>query len=96
MRAAFETAEVRIKVRNPFKDTTMRREFDASVRAYNMKHANLFRKDGTQANGSSFASFFWKGFNGTNFGAGFTDRASRQMIGYAYYRAGQLIRKATA
>jgi hypothetical protein len=89
-----------IKVRNPFKNPIMRREFDSAVKAFEIKHRDLFvngerRTEGRY--GSSFASFFWHGYDGKTKGvAAMSNQASRAMIGYAYYRAGQLIRRAVA
>lgn len=71
----------------------MRQQYNAAIRAFETKHKDLFikgerRKDGQY--GSSFASFFWHGYDGKTKGvACMSDRASRSMIGYAYYRAGQ-------
>lgn len=85
-------------MKNPFRDRTMRREYDAAVRAYESKHQDLFVKGERRTPGgygSSFASFFWNGFDGKTKGvACMSDRASRSMIGYAYYRAGKDCAKA--
>lgn len=78
-------------VTNPFRDKTMRREFDAAVYAYETRHRNLFNpQTGEPAAGNAFAHFFWTGFNGKTIGAGF-DAESKKMIGYAYFRAGELL-----
>lgn len=74
---------------NRFRDPYMREQYDVAVWHYQNRHRNLFAPDGQPRIGSSFAEFFWRGFNGIKPGAGFTDRASRSMVGYAYYRAGQ-------
>jgi hypothetical protein len=79
---------------NRFKDPTMRREYDAAVHQFRIKHRNFFRQDGTPSNGNSWAEVFWKGYNGIKLGGGFTDRASRQTVMYAYYRAGQDMKRA--
>jgi hypothetical protein len=83
---------------NRFRDPTMRREYDAAVRAWEIKHKDLFRRD-AQFVGSSFADAFWAGFNdapqvGRN---NYKDAESRKMICYAYFRAGRdcAIKKAT-
>ena len=79
---------------NRFRDPTMRQQYDAAVRAFGTKHRDLFDANGVRrAPGSSFASFFWRGFDGTQLGAGFIDRASRSTLSYAYWRAGQDMRK---
>jgi hypothetical protein len=72
---------------NGFKDKTMRREYDAGVRMWETKDRNLFYPDGTICRGSSFAVYFWDGFNKT--GRQDYDPKSRQMTGFAYFRAGQ-------
>jgi hypothetical protein len=81
---------------NRFRDPTLRKEYDSAMAMFRAKHRNLFLADGSRpaTPGNSFAAFFWRGYDGTNFGAGFTDRASRQTLGYAYWRAGQDARAA--
>jgi hypothetical protein len=85
-------------VRNPFRNPVMRREFDAAVRAYEMRHRDLFRDAKPYKHGSSFANFFWAGYDGRiapGAGVGFKqDASSRNMIAYAYFRAGELLAKA--
>ncbi|GIK74355.1 MAG: hypothetical protein BroJett021_33430 [Chloroflexota bacterium] len=76
---------------NRFKDPTMRREYDAAVAMFRQEHRNLFA-NGAPHRGSSLASQFWHGFNGTSMGAGFTDRASKQTLMYAYWSAGRDMR----
>lgn len=76
---------------NRFRDPTMRREYDAVVEMFHQEHRNLFHQ-GTPTRGSSLAGQFWHGFNGTSLGAGFTDRASKEMLAYAYWRAGRDMR----
>ncbi len=79
---------------NRFKDPTLRNEYDNATRCFETKHRNLFCSDGSRSMGNSMASFFWRGFDGTQFGAGFTDAASKKILAYAYYRAGQDCAKA--
>lgn len=84
--------------RNPFRDPTLRREFDAAVQAYRLRHRDLFidgkrRSNTDRTIGSSFAQMFWNGYDNIQMGGGFIDAASRQMLGYADYRAGQFCRK---
>lgn len=74
---------------NRFKDPTLRKEYDNATTCFKAKHRNLFCADGSRSMGNSMASFFWRGFDGTQFGAGFTDAASKKILAYAYYRAGQ-------
>lgn len=76
---------------NRFRDPTMRREYDATVAMFRQEHRNLF-VDGKPHRGSTLAGQFWHGFNGTSLGAGFTDRASKKMIAYAYWSAGRDMR----
>lgn len=72
---------------NRFKDRTLRKEYDAAAFAFQTKHRNLFYPDGSRCYGSSFASFFWRGFDGICMGK--WDRASKKILAYAYWRAGQ-------
>lgn len=74
---------------NRFKDPTLRKEYDSVMGMYKAKHRSLFYADGSRCLGSSMASAFWRGFNGTTFGAGFIDSASRKTLAYACWRAGQ-------
>lgn len=74
---------------NRFRDPMMRQQYDAAVKAFEIKHRDLFTKDGEQHIGSSFARAFWDGFNGRP-GLGLGGYASeRNSLGYAYWRAGQ-------
>jgi len=73
---------------NRFRNQIMRQHYDAIVGMYHTKHRTLFH-EGERTMGNGMASFFWRGFDGTQFGAGFTDRASKDTLAYAYYRAGQ-------
>lgn len=73
---------------NRFKDATMRREYDSVMHMFWTKHRNLFLPNGERSTGSSVSSFFWQGYDGKVMGAGW-DAASKKMIGYAYWRAGQ-------
>lgn len=88
---------------NNFRDKTMRQQYEVAVICFNMKHRDLFiggasnKAPATSANpvrrsspnlGSNFASSFWAGYDGQNKRA-WADKASRSMVCYAYYRAGQ-------
>jgi hypothetical protein len=76
---------------NRFRDRTLRKEYDAAMHAHATRHRDLFRPDGSRNTGSTFASYFWKGFDGIQ-GRGlvnFKDRAARETLAYAYWRAGQ-------
>lgn len=79
---------------NPFKNPTLRKEYEAAVHAYKTRHRNLFvdgkrrGKDGIDY-GSGFAEFFWKGYDGiVPLGLGW-DRASKQWAAYAHWCAGR-------
>jgi len=77
---------------NRFKNHVMRKEYEVASYCWRIKHRDLFRNGEPYRHGSSFANFFWAGYDGripSGCGRGFTDRASREMIGYAWYRAGQ-------
>ena len=79
---------------NRFKDPGMRREYDGAMLAYNTKHKNLFLPNGERRKspdlGSSFATFFWGGYDGFTVGMfNFESKGDRNTIAYAHYRAGQ-------
>lgn len=76
-------------IRNPFRERSMKHHFDAAISQWESRHANLFHKDGTRNMGNSMAGMFWRGFDGVQVGAGFTDRASKETLAYAFWRAGQ-------
>ena|SRR3974390_2853654 len=73
--------------RNPFRDRTMRKEYAAAVLMWRQKHKNFFLANGDRHQGNNFAGFFWRGWD--NLMAAQWDRASKQIIGYAYWRAGR-------
>jgi hypothetical protein len=75
---------------NTFRDKTLRTNYDAAVLCFETKHRDLFYPDGTECHGSSFASYFWKGFHGVS-GKGLVrfDAASKKTLAYAFWRAGQ-------
>jgi hypothetical protein len=67
----------------------MRKAFEDLVSAYTERRKVLFLRDGTPNKGNSPANVFWMGFKGQNVGDGFADRASREMLAYAHWRAGK-------
>lgn len=82
---------------NPFRNPILRREYDAAVKAYSLRHRDLFlppsgvrRSAANRTIGSSFAFYFWQGYDeaASPIHARW-DAASRQIIGWAYYRAGR-------
>ena len=84
--------------RNPFRDRTMRQNYDAAVKVYRMRHRDLFipqtgerRRSGNY--GSTFARCFWHGFDDVATPGERQDRAWRQTIGYAFWRAGRDLAK---
>lgn len=79
---------------NRFKDPTMRREYDAAMQMFTTRHRNLFMTNGERRRspnyGSSLATYFWGGFDGRTEGMfNFGDKASRNTVAYAHWRAGQ-------
>ena len=79
---------------NRFKDPTMHREYDAVMGMFETKHRNLFMDNGERRHspnyGSSLATSFWGGFDGRAEGMfNFGDKASRNTLAYAHWRAGQ-------
>lgn len=79
---------------NPFREKMMRSQWEAAVLGYSTQHRNFFHASGARCQGNSFANAFWAGFDGMTTGRGNYDRASRRTIAYAYYRAGQDVRRA--
>src|SRR6516165_1200715 len=73
--------------RNPFRDHTMRQQYAAAVFMYRTRHYNLFWPTGGRKSGSSMANFFWHGWD--NLMVHQWDTKSKQMLGYAYWRAGR-------
>lgn len=76
---------------NPFRTRFMRDNFDRVVNAYHTKHKDLIRKDGTRHNGNSWATTFWRGYDGILPGS--WDAASRKTAAYAVWCAGRAIAK---
>jgi hypothetical protein len=78
-------------IRNPFKDRTLHNMFKNCVRLYDERHRDLIYPDGRRCRGNSGATYFWRGYDGVarkNW-----DAASRKMIAWACYRAGEAVRK---
>lgn len=79
---------------NKFRNRLMRQQYDSAVQMFTTKHRNLFwngerRGQNGISYGSEIATCFWRGFDGLQIGLGYTDKASRDTLGYAYYRAGE-------
>jgi hypothetical protein len=87
-------------LRNPFKDRMMRMEYEAAIRAYDVKHKSLFLSNGDRRTvghyGSAFATYFWKGYDGVIPGNGRWDAASKRMIAYALWCAGRDVKQRDA
>jgi len=87
---------------NRFRDPSMRQNYDAAVRAFETKHRDLFVNGERRrpliglggakgaGYGSSFAEWFWKGYDGARLMQG-----SEKLVGYAFYRAGMDCAKAS-
>lgn len=73
---------------NRFRDPTMRKHYAAMVLAFATGHRDVGTPT-ARCTGNSFASAFWRGFDGVTTGLGaFADRSSRATLAYACYRAG--------
>lgn len=70
----------------------MRLAFEELLKAWRAKHKILFHADGARNMGNGVASSFWRGYDGTQIGGGFIDRASRETLTYAYWKAGRAAR----
>jgi hypothetical protein len=77
---------------NPFRNAVLRKQYDALVHLYAIKHRDLVRADGKPHRGNSWATNFWRGYEGKD-DASRWDRASRQTPAWACWRAGHDIRK---
>lgn len=81
-------------IRNPFRSEFLRNGFGTMVSAYAEKRRVLFVRQGIRNRGSSFATWFWQGYDGQKISGGFVDRASRETLMYAMWRAGEACRRA--
>jgi len=81
-------------VSNRFKNKLLHTQYEKAVTAYKAKHRNLFHEDGSANTMNAVGVNFWRGFNGTQLGTGFTDAISRSTPAYAAYRAGQDMKQA--
>lgn len=77
---------------NRFKNPILKQAYDNCIKMFETKHETLFNKGGFQSAGNGIANSFWKGYNGTVFGAGW-DAESKDTLAYAYWRAGEDISK---
>lgn len=80
-------------MKNPFRNKMMREAYDSCMEMVMLNHPTLFNRDGSRCTENGIGSMFWRGYDGTKFGAGFIDPASKRTLAYAYYRAGKNLRK---
>jgi hypothetical protein len=73
-------------VRNPFRTEFMRRNYDAAISVYDERHRNFIYPSGRRCVGNSWATHFWRGFDGMKAN---WDSSSEQSPAYAMWRAGQ-------
>jgi hypothetical protein len=76
---------------NRFRDPAMRRQYDACVASFRIRHPDLIRTSGTRCRGNGFATYFWRGYDGLT--RPVWDTNSRRTPAYACYRAGQDVRR---
>ena len=81
-----------LNMNNHFRNPTMKACFAAAVRGFETRHKDFFHAGGTPNRGNSPAGYFWRGYEGAM--AGTWDAASKQMMGYAYWKAGVACREA--
>lgn len=79
-------------IANPFRERNRRRHFDVVVNAYFAKNRELVRWDGGRHLGNSIAGFFWRGYD-SSLPTTAWDRASKDMMAYVTYRAGQAVKQ---
>ena len=84
-------------MKTPFRNATLRREYEAALLAFSVGHPSLFLPSGERRRspdlGSSFATYFWGGFDGLTDGIYRMDADSKRRVCYAYYRAGADLRR---
>jgi hypothetical protein len=73
-------------MKNPFKTTFMRGNFEDAIRQYELRHRNFFNLHGQPHRQNGFASPFWRGFFGEPMTCIPTGTAA-----HAYYRAGKAL-----
>lgn len=81
-------------MRNPFRHSGKRRQFDLLIDAWQRQDKLLFTRNGTPHRSNSFAAHFWAGFAGTDgglFRPG--DRIYQGSASYVFYRAGAACRE---
>jgi hypothetical protein len=77
---------------NPFRNPILRKQYDGMFYVFSIKHRDLFRPDGTPHRGNSWATNFWRGYEGKDDPKRW-DRASRQTPAWACWCAGRDVRK---
>lgn len=81
--------EVSALVRNPFRTDWMRANYDVAVGCFAQKHKSFFHPNGERCIGNSWATRFWRGFDGIG---GNWDAESKRSAAYAMHCAGRDIR----
>jgi hypothetical protein len=89
---------VRNKMRNPFLDPFLRKQFDNCVTCYDNFHRDIRPALGQRCRGNSTATMFWRGFDNIAVGmrAPNWPTGGDGSFGYAAFRAGQEIAKREA
>lgn len=72
-------------MKNPFRQPMMRLSFAGMVKAYEQRSKLLFH-EGRPIRSNSAGIMFWRGYEGTHAGA--WDRASKDTLAYACWKAG--------
>ncbi|AGC36182.1 hypothetical protein B7L88_gp106 [Rhizobium phage RHEph10] len=78
------------QIHNPFRQDLMRRQFTALIKSYETKNPDLIRPDGARHTGNSWAIHFWWGYD-NSLPQRYDDRASRDTLGYAAFKAGRAV-----
>ena len=78
-------------MRNPFRHPTRKAAYAKAIECYRARHRDLFRTDGSRADGSSPPVWFWRGYDGA--GGERWKGDDKEMTAYAFWRAGQDARK---
>lgn len=79
-----------VLMKPPFRNALLANAYTKMVDAYERDDAGLFNPEGNPRKWGSMATHFWNGYHGLR--PEQWDRASKQMIVYAAYRAGKDVR----
>lgn len=74
---------------NRFRNPMWRRQYDACLNCFHIRHKDLIHPSGIRNRGNDVADYFWRGYDHIKMN---WDARSRQSPVYAAYRAGEDVR----